>query len=86
MARLSLTQASRPTVPMVPRCLAPAALVQTRHASVVRIKKGPVKKKPVSKEFRRHNLDKNEFPRFSLVEAMRYDLISYDKHHATALA
>ncbi|OAR01039.1 hypothetical protein LLEC1_04508 [Akanthomyces lecanii] len=71
MARLSLSQASRPTASMVPRCLATATLGQARHASVVRIKKGPAKKKSVPKDFRRHNLDKTEFPRFSLVEAMR---------------
>ncbi|EGX89722.1 60S ribosomal protein L1 [Cordyceps militaris CM01] len=71
LARLSLLQASRPTTSMVSRCLAPATLVQTRQASVVRIKKGPVKKKSVPKEYRRHNLDKTDFPRFSLVEAMR---------------
>ncbi|KAJ6785233.1 hypothetical protein PWT90_05111 [Aphanocladium album] len=70
MARLSLSQAARPTVSMVPRFLAPAALVQSRQASVVRVKKAP-KKKPVSKDFRRHNFDKTDFPRFSLVEAMR---------------
>lgn len=75
MARLSLSQASRPTISMVPRYLAPAVLVQSRQASVVRVKKGPVKKKAVSKDFRRHNFDKTDFPRFSLVEAMRYDPI-----------
>ncbi|KAM3438640.1 hypothetical protein MY4824_003179 [Beauveria thailandica] len=71
MARLSLLHASRPTTSMAPRCLTPAALVQTRHASVVRIKKGPAKKKAVPKDYQRYNLDKRGFPRFSLVEAMR---------------
>lgn len=71
---------------MVPRCLALAALVQARHASVVRIKKGPAKKKAIPKEFKRHNLDKTEFPRFSLVEAMRYGQIARSHCHATALA
>lgn len=70
MAKLSLVQASRPTLPLVPRFLAPA-YVQSRQASVIRIKK-PTKKRTVPKDFRRHNLDKTDFPRFSLLEAMRY--------------
>ena len=70
MARLSLSQSLRPTAASVPRYLAPAALVQTRQASAVRIKK-VAKKKSAPKDFKRHDLDKRQFPRFSLLEAMR---------------
>lgn len=70
MARLSLTQASRPTASTVPRYLAPAVLVQSRQASVVRVKKVE-KKRAAPRDFKRHNLDKADFPRFSLLEAMR---------------
>ncbi|KYK56114.1 60S ribosomal protein L1 [Drechmeria coniospora] len=72
MARLSLTQFSqvaRPSATSIPRFLAPA-LLQRRRASVVRIKK-TVKKRPLPKDFKRHNLEKTQFPRFSLCEAMR---------------
>lgn len=72
MARLSLTHATRPTASMVPRYLAPTALIQSRQASVVRVKKGPVKKKAAPKDYRRHNLEKTDFTKFSLLEAMRY--------------
>lgn len=70
LARLSLAQAVRPTAPTIPRFLAPA-LVQTRQASVVRIKKTK-KRKAIPKDFERHNLTKRDFPQFSLCEAMRY--------------
>lgn len=71
MARLTVTQGARPAVPTIPRYLAPA-LVHSRQASVVRInKKAATKKKTLPKDFKRHNLDKREFPRFSLSEAMR---------------
>lgn len=70
MAKLSVSQAAmRPMVSSLPRFLAPA-LVQSRQASVIRTKK-PTKKKTLPKDFKRHNLDKREFPRFSLCEAMR---------------
>ncbi|KAJ2976822.1 hypothetical protein NQ176_g4720 [Zarea fungicola] len=70
MARLSLVQATRPTASMVPRYLAPTAMIQSRQASVVRVKKGPVKK-AAPKDYRRHNLEKTDFTKFSLLEAMR---------------
>ncbi|KAH7165690.1 ribosomal protein L1-like protein [Dactylonectria macrodidyma] len=69
MARLSLLQAPRPAIPSIPRFLAPAA-VQTRQASVVRIKKTK-KKRTIPKDFKRVNLSKRDFPQFSLCEAMR---------------
>ncbi|KND93760.1 50S ribosomal protein L1 [Tolypocladium ophioglossoides CBS 100239] len=72
MARLSLTQFSqvaRPSATSIPRFLAPA-LVQHRQASVVRIKK-TTKKRPIPKDFKRRNLEKRQFPQFSLCEAMR---------------
>ncbi|KAF7547145.1 hypothetical protein G7Z17_g7928 [Cylindrodendrum hubeiense] len=69
MARLSLMQATRPAIPSIPRFLAPAA-VQTRQASVVRIKKAK-KKRTIPKDFKRFNLSKRDFPQFSLCEAMR---------------
>lgn len=76
MARLSLTQAARPAVPTIPRFLAPSLTSlsgqQTRYASVIRIKKKAKKARPVPKDYRRHKLEKYEFPQFSLVEAMRY--------------
>lgn len=72
VARLTLSQPSiRPAAPLIPRFLAPA-LIQSRQASVVRTKK--VKKKAVPKDFKRHNLEKREFPQFTLCDAMRYDL------------
>ncbi|KAG6006575.1 hypothetical protein E4U21_006873 [Claviceps maximensis] len=70
MARLSITQASRPSLVSIPRFLAPAIVQQSRQASVVRIKKAKPKR-AISKDFRRHNLEKRQFPRFSLCEAMR---------------
>ena len=70
MARLSLTQPVRPVAPTIPKFLAPA-LVQTRNASVIRIKGKAKKKKAISKEFRRHKLEKTDFPQYSLCEAMR---------------
>lgn len=69
MAKLSLVQASRPALTQVPRFLAPA-FVQSRQASVIRIKKTKTKR-AAPKDFRRHNLDRREFPKFSLLEAMR---------------
>ena len=69
MARLSLAHAARPFANSIPRFLAPA-LVQFRQASVVRIKKTK-KKRTIPKDFKRHNLDKRDFPQFSLCEAMR---------------
>lgn len=71
MARLSVSQISRPSMTSIPRFLAPAFVQQTRNASVVRIKKAK-KKRTIPKDFKRHNLDKREFPQFSLCEAMRY--------------
>ncbi|GAO16956.1 hypothetical protein UVI_02054860 [Ustilaginoidea virens] len=70
MARLSMSQASRPSANSIPRFLAAAVSQQTRLASVVRIKKVN-KKRALPKDFKRHNLDKRQFPRFSLCEAMR---------------
>ncbi|TWU73394.1 mitochondrial 54S ribosomal protein mrpl1 [Metarhizium rileyi] len=58
----------RPSTTSIPRFLAPAFL-QTRQASVVRIKK--VKKRALPKDFKRHNLEKRQFPQFPLCEAMR---------------
>ncbi|OAQ64999.1 60S ribosomal protein L1 precursor [Pochonia chlamydosporia 170] len=69
MARLSVAQVARPSTTSIPRFLAPA-FVQTRQASVVRIKK-VTKKRAIPKDFKRHNLDKRQFPQFSLCEAMR---------------
>ncbi|KAK0758986.1 hypothetical protein N5P37_008473 [Trichoderma harzianum] len=70
VARLTLSQQSiRPAVPLIPRFLAPA-LVQSRQASVVRTKK-TTKKKAVPKDFKRHNLEKREFPQYTLCDAMR---------------
>ncbi|KAF5235127.1 hypothetical protein FAUST_7252 [Fusarium austroamericanum] len=71
MARLSLLQTSRPAIPSIPKFLAPAAAQQVRQASVVRIRKTAKKKKPLPKDFKRHNLNKREFPQYSLCEAMR---------------
>lgn len=71
MARLSLLQTSRPAIPTIPKFLAPAAAQQVRQASVVRIKKTTKKKKALPKDFKRHNLNKREFPQYSLCEAMR---------------
>lgn len=71
MARLTLTQAPRPILPSIPRFLAPTAVMQTRQASVVRIKKTK-KKKAIPKDFKRPNLAKSDFPQYSLCEAMRY--------------
>jgi large subunit ribosomal protein L1 len=71
MARLSLLQTPRPVIPTIPKFLAPAAAQQVRQASVVRIKKTTKKKKPLPKDFKRHNLNKREFPQYSLCEAMR---------------
>lgn len=70
MARLSVAQMARPSTTSIPRFLAPA-FVQTRQASVVRIKKVK-KKRAIPKDFKRHNLDKRQFPQFTLCEAMRY--------------
>ncbi|PNP52528.1 hypothetical protein THARTR1_06875 [Trichoderma harzianum] len=71
VARLTLSQPSiRPAVPLIPRFLAPA-LVQSRQASVVRTKK-TTKKKAVPKDFKRHNLEKRDFPQYTLCDAMRY--------------
>ncbi|KAF4120716.1 large subunit ribosomal protein L1 [Geosmithia morbida] len=71
MARLSIAQPlMRPAVPTIPRFLAPS-LVQSRQASVVRIKGKPKKKKVLSKDFKRHRIQKTDFPQFSLCEAMR---------------
>lgn len=70
MARLSLTQVARPAIPSIPRFLVPAA-VQTRDASVVRIRKTVKKKKALPKDYKRPNLSKRDFPQFSLCEAMR---------------
>ncbi|QPG96997.1 hypothetical protein C2857_005598 [Epichloe festucae Fl1] len=70
MARLSIAQMARPSPTPIPRFLAPAIVQQTRQASVVRIKK-VTKKRAIPKDFRRQNLDKRQFPRFSLCEAMR---------------
>lgn len=74
LARLSTSQAARPSALSIPRFLAPAFVHQTRQASVVRINKKANKKKPLPKDFRRHNLDKRDFPQFTLCEAMRYVL------------
>lgn len=71
MARLSIAQMARPSPTPIPRFLAPAIVQQTRQASVVRIKK-VTKKRAIPKDFRRQNLDKRQFPQFSLCEAMRY--------------
>ncbi|KZZ98656.1 60S ribosomal protein L1 [Moelleriella libera RCEF 2490] len=71
LARLSTSQAARPSALSIPRFLAPAFVHQTRQASVVRINKKANKKKPLPKDFRRHNLDKRDFPQFTLCEAMR---------------
>ncbi|KAG5660432.1 hypothetical protein KAF25_003038 [Fusarium avenaceum] len=62
---------SRPAIPTIPKFLAPAAAQQVRQASVVRIKKTTKKKKALPKDFKRHNLNKREFPQYSLCEAMR---------------
>lgn len=70
MARLSIAQVTRPSTTSIPKFLAPA-FVQTRQASVVRIKKVK-KKRAIPKDFKRHNLEKRQFPQFSLCEAMRY--------------
>ncbi|KEY68045.1 hypothetical protein S7711_06956 [Stachybotrys chartarum IBT 7711] len=69
MARVSLSQTSRPSVTSLPRFLAPT-LVQSRHATVVARKAAP-KKRTIPKDFKRHNLKKREFPQYSLCEAMR---------------
>ncbi|KAG5982882.1 hypothetical protein E4U55_001213 [Claviceps digitariae] len=71
MARLSITPASRPSLVSIPRFLAPAIVQQARQASVVRINKKAKPKRALSKDFKRPNLDKMQFPRFSLCEAMR---------------
>ncbi|RSL98657.1 hypothetical protein CEP52_010194 [Fusarium oligoseptatum] len=72
MARLSLLQTPRPAIPTIPRFLAPAAAAQqVRNASVVRIRKTTKKKKPLPKDFKRHNITKRDFPQYSLCEAMR---------------
>lgn len=71
MARLRLAQPprlARPSATHIPRFLAPAA-VQARQASVGRRKKTPKKKKRV--DFKRYDLDKRNFPRFTLHDAMR---------------
>ncbi|KAG5950356.1 hypothetical protein E4U53_005219 [Claviceps sorghi] len=70
MARLIITQASRPSLVSIPRFLAPAIVQQARQASVVRIKKVKAKR-ALPKDFKRPNLEKRQFPRFSLCEAMR---------------
>ncbi|KOS17020.1 50S ribosomal protein L1 [Escovopsis weberi] len=71
MARLSISQPLlRPAASSIPRFLAPA-LVQSRQASVVRLKKDTKKKRPPPKDFRRHNLEKREFPRYTLCDAIR---------------
>ncbi|KFH41679.1 50S ribosomal protein L1-like protein [Hapsidospora chrysogenum ATCC 11550] len=70
MARLSLSQATRPAVPAIPRFLAPS-LVQSRQASVVRIKGKQKKKRVLPKDFKRHRIEKTDFPQFSLCEALR---------------
>lgn len=78
MARLTLTQPARPAVPTIPRFLAPSVIQQQqRHASVVRIKKTPKKKKPLSKDFRRPRIEKTDFPQWALVDALRYALTSF---------
>ncbi|EXU97859.1 ribosomal protein L1 [Metarhizium robertsii] len=69
MARLSIAQVTRPSTTSIPKFLAPA-FVQTRQASVVRIKKVK-KKRAIPKDFKRHNLEKRQFPQFTLCEAMR---------------
>lgn len=70
VAKLTLSQPSiRPVVPTIPRFLAPA-LIQSRQASVIRTKK-TTKKKAVPKDFKRHNLEKREFPQHTLCDAMR---------------
>ncbi|EFY87926.1 60S ribosomal protein L1 precursor [Metarhizium acridum CQMa 102] len=69
MARLSIAQVTRPSTTSIPKFLTPA-FVQTRQASVVRIKKVK-KKRAIPKDFKRHNLEKRQFPQFSLCEAMR---------------
>jgi large subunit ribosomal protein L1 len=73
MAKLSVLQpVMRPTIASIPRLAAPA-LLQTRYASArptARSKK-VAKKKAIPKDFKRHNLTKREFPRWSLCEAMR---------------
>jgi large subunit ribosomal protein L1 len=70
MAGLTL-RASRPLANQtIPRYLAPA-LVQVRNASVIRSKKEK-KKKPLSKEYKRHKLSKYpDHKEYSLLEAMR---------------
>ncbi|KAH8177099.1 ribosomal protein l1p/L10e family protein [Sarocladium implicatum] len=70
MAGLTL-RASRPLANQtIPRYLAPA-LVQVRNASVIRSKKEK-KKKPLSKEYKRHKLSKYpDHKQYSLLEAMR---------------
>ncbi|KAK8932370.1 50S ribosomal protein L1 [Metarhizium anisopliae] len=75
MARLSIAQVTRPSTTPIPKFLAPA-FVQTRQASVVRIKKVK-KKRAIPKDFKRHNLEKRQFPQFTLCEAMRYAKIVF---------
>ena len=73
MARLSLAPALRPSVSSIPPFLAPA-LVQSRQASVVRLKKAK-KKRTVPKNFPRPDLKKREWTQYSLCEAMRYECL-----------
>lgn len=72
MARQSLMVSTRPTISSVPQFLAPA-LVQTRQASAAVPKKASKKKAALPKDFKRHNLERQNFPQFTLCEAMRYD-------------
>ncbi|KAM0248139.1 hypothetical protein ACHAQJ_009584 [Trichoderma viride] len=76
VAKLTLSQSSiRPAVPLIPRFLAPA-LIQSRQASIVRTKK-TTKKKALPKDFKRHNLEKREFPQHTLCDAMRERGLAY---------
>ncbi|KJZ74523.1 hypothetical protein HIM_06119 [Hirsutella minnesotensis 3608] len=70
MARLSLVQSARvarPSAESIPRFLAPA-MVHSRSAVTIRPKKA---KKALSKDFKRQSLEKHQFPRYTLCEAMR---------------
>ncbi|KAG6053797.1 hypothetical protein E4U17_004340 [Claviceps sp. LM77 group G4] len=71
MARLSITQVSRPSLTSIPRFLAPSIVQQTRQASDKRPKKSKAPKPTLSKDYNRPDLDQLEFPRWTLCEAMR---------------
>ncbi|CEJ89822.1 Putative 60S ribosomal protein L1 [[Torrubiella] hemipterigena] len=67
--RQGIFSSARPTTYSIPQYLAPA-FVQSRQASVVASKKTK-KKANLPKDFKRHNLQRQEFPQFTLCEAMR---------------